>query len=131
MAFAISQCTQTNLLSQRSDLEMQMTFLTNSLMQLAMQSQGIVEEQARQGQFYMMNHPDTEGQVDFSAIEYVNSAAFNNKYDSQMAAIQAKEQKLNMQKQQLETKQKAITAQEDGWQKLTDKNIQSGFKYCQ
>lgn len=131
MAFAISQCTQSQLLGQKSDLEMEMTFITNELMYLSMQSQSIVERQTREGQRYMSQHQDAEGQVDISVIEYVNSDAFNNKYQAMLAAIQTKEQQLDMRKQQIETKQKTIAAQEDGWQKLTDKHIQTTYKYGQ
>ena len=129
MAFAIAQCTETNLLATKSDLEMEMTFLTQELMQLSMQSQAIVEQQSQEGQYYMSQHVDEEGQVDTAAIEYVNSDAFNKKFDALLAEIQAKEQKLQLQKQQIETRQQAISAQEDSWQKLGDKNIQHGFKY--
>ena len=121
MAFAIAQCTQTNLLATKSDLEMEMTFLTQELMQLSMQSQ--------EGQYYMSQHTDEEGVVDTAAIEYVNSDAFNKKYDALLAEIQAKEQKLQVRKQQIELKQQSISAQEDSWQKLGDKHIQNDFKY--
>ena len=129
MAFAVAQCTQTNLMSTKSDLGMEMTFLTQELMQLSMQSQAIVEQQSREGQFYMSQHTDQEGQVDISAIEYVNSDAFNKKFDALLAEIHAKEQKLQLQKQQIEIRQQAISAQEDSWQKLGDKHIQNDFKY--
>ncbi len=129
MPFAISQCTELNLLSRRSDVELELTFITNELSYMAMQSQSIVEKQAREGQIYMSQHVDEEGQVDISAIEYVNSEAFNSKYQAQLSAIQTKEQKLELRKTQLETEQKTISTQQDGWEKNTDKNIQSGFKY--
>lgn len=129
MAFAIAQCTQTNLLATKSDLEMEMTFLTQELMQLSMQSQAIIEQQSQEGQYYMSQHTDEEGVVDTAAIEYVNSDAFNKKYDALLAEIQAKEQKLQVRKQQIELKQQSISAQEDSWQKLGAKHIQNDFKY--
>lgn len=129
MPFAISQCTEMNLMSQVSDVELELTFITNNLMQMAMQQQGVTEQQSREGQAYMSQHKDEEGKVDQSAIEYVNSAAFQNKYDSMLAGIHAREQVLNTRKTQLETKQKMLSTQQDGWSKLTDKNIQQGFKY--
>lgn len=129
MAFAIAQCTQSQLMSTKSDLEMEMTFLTQELMMLSMQSQAIVEQQNQEGQYYMSQHKDEEGTVDVSAIEYVNSDAFNKKFEALLSEIQAKEQKLQVRKQLIETKQQAISAQEESWQKLGDKNIQNGFKY--
>ena len=129
MAFAIAQCTQSNLLAQKADLEMEMTFLTQELMQLSMQSQAIVEQQSREGQYYMSQHMDEEGSVDISAIEYVNSDAFNKKFDALLAEIQAIEHQLQTRKELLETTQQAMSAQEESWLKLVDKNIQNGFKY--
>lgn len=129
MPFAISQCTELNLLSQRSDVELELTFITTELSYMSLQTQSVVEQQAREGQIYMSQHKDEEGAVDISAIEYVNSEAFNSKYTAQLASIQSKEQRLELRKTQLETKQKTISTQQDGWEKNTDKNIQSGFKY--
>lgn len=126
---AVPQVTQMSIIMQKSDAEMEMTFLMNELAALAMQSQTIVEEQNREGQRYMSQHKDAEGQVDISAIEYVNSDAFNNKYKMMLSAIDTKERELDTRKQQTETKQKMLAAQEDGWQKTADKNIQNTYKY--
>jgi hypothetical protein len=131
MSFCISQLTALNLKEQQSDLEYELQLVTNSLMQLSYKSQEIVERQHREGQAYMSQHVDTDGVVDASAIEYVNSAVFNAKFEAQLKAIQVKEQTYNLQKQQIETKQKMCTTQFDGWIKNRDKGISDTFKYFQ
>lgn len=131
MGFAVAQLTTQMVQNVKSDCEYQLTMITNSIQRLAMESQSIVERQMRDGQNYMSNHPDTEGAVDTSAIEYVNSSVFNAKYQAMLQRIQVKEQQLNIQKQQLETKQKMYSSQEDGWEKAIDKGISGAFKYFQ
>ena len=43
--------------------------------------------------------------------------------------IQAKEQVLDLQKQQIETRQKMYSTQREGWEKNTQSNIEKTFKY--
>jgi len=59
-----------------------------------MKQQSIVEEQMQAGQIYMEQHKDEDGAVDQSAIEYVNSSAFNAKYNAMLQQIQVKKQTL-------------------------------------
>lgn len=129
MGFAISQLTAQMVQDVKSNCEYQLTLITNSLQKLSMQSQEIIERQSREGQIYMNNHKDTEGGVDISAVEYVNSSAFNAKFEAILKGIQVKEQQLDIQKQQLETKQKMYATQQEGWEKNTDKNVSDMFKY--
>ena len=67
--------------------------------------------------------------VDATAIEYVNSTAFNARFEAKLRAIQAKEQQLNVQKIQVENRQKQNSNLNDSWKKSLDKNIQSTFAY--
>ncbi len=131
MGLAIAQLTTQMVQDVKSDLEYELTLITNSLQRLSMESQTIVEKQMRDGQIYMANHPDTEGAVDTSAVEYVNSTAFNAKYQAMLQQIQTKEMGLNIQKQQIETRQKMYATQLEGWEKGIDKGISSIFKYFQ
>ncbi len=131
MGFAISQLTTMMTQDVKSDCEYQLTLITNQLTALARQSQSIVESQSAIGQAYMAEHTDEEGVIDTSAIEYVNSSAFNAKFEAQLKAIQAKELTLNVQKQQLETKQKMYSSQQESWEKCIDKNVTNTFKYGQ
>ena len=129
MGFAIAQLTTQMTQDVKSDLEYELTLITNSLQALARDSQSIVEKQMRDGQIYMAQHKDEEGQVDTSAIEYVNSTAFNMKYQAKLQEIQAKEQSLNIQKQQIETRQKMYATQQEGWEKVVDNNVNKMFQY--
>lgn len=131
MGFAISQLTSQMVKEVQSDCEYQLTLITNSLQRLAMDSQSILEQQMRYCSSYMANNQDEEGEVDLSTVEYMNSAVFTAKYDAQLKAIQVKEQALNVQKQQIETKQKMYSTQYEGWIKNRDKNISDSFKYGQ
>lgn len=131
MGFAISQLTTQMVMDVKSDLEYQLTLITNSLQQLSMQSQSIVQKQASMGQLYMSQHKDEDGSVDISAIEYVNSSAFTSQFNAQLKQIQCKEQTLNIRKQQTETRQKMYSTQQEGWEKNIDKNISATFKYGQ
>lgn len=131
MGFAISQLTSQMVKEVQSDCEYQLTLITNSLQRLAMDSQSVLEKQMRYCSSYMANNKDEEGEVDLSTIEYMNSSAFTAKYDAELKAIQVKEQALNVQKQQIETKQKMYSTQYEGWIKNRDKNISDSFKYGQ
>ena len=131
MGFVISNLTTMMTQDVKSNCEYELQLITNSLTALARQSQQIVETQSKMGQAYMEQHKDEEGQIDASAIEWVNSTAFNAKYEAQLKAIQAKEQVLNTQKTQLETKQKMYSSQQESWEKTIDKNVTSTFKYFQ
>ena len=117
MGFAISQLTTMMVQNVQSDCEYQLTQIMNTLQSLSMKQQSIVEEQMQAGQIYMEQHKDEDGAVDQSAIEYVNSSAFNAKYNAMLQQIQVKEQALDIQKQQIETKQKMYSSQVDGWEK--------------
>lgn len=129
MGFAISQLTTMMVQNVQSDCEYQLTQIMNTLQSLSMKQQSIVEEQMQAGQIYMELHKDEDGAVDQSAIEYVNSSAFNAKYNAMLQQIQVKEQALDIQKQQIETKQKMYSSQVDGWEKNTTSNIEKTFKY--
>ena len=128
MGFVISNLTTMMTQDMKSNCEYQLQLISNMLIDLARQSQQVVETQTAMGQAYMEAHKDEEGQIDASAIEWVNSSAFNAKYQAQLRAIQAKEQTLEVQKTQLETKQKMYANQEESWEKSIDKNV-STFKY--
>ena len=129
MGFAISQLTTMMVQNVQSDCEYQLTQIMNTLQSLSMKQQSIVEEQMQAGQIYMEQRKDEDGAVDQSAIEYVNSSAFNAKYNAMLQQIQVKEQALDIQKQQIETKQKMYSSQVDGWEKNTTSNIEKTFKY--
>ena len=129
MGFAISQLTTMMVQNVQSDCEYQLTQIMNTLQSLSMKQQSIVEEQMQAVQIYMEQHKDEDGAVDQSAIEYVNSSAFNAKYNAMLQQIQVKEQALDIQKQQIETKQKMYSSQVDGWEKNTTSNIEKTFKY--
>ena len=129
MGFVISNLTTMMTQDMKSNCEYQLQLISNMLIDLARQSQQVVETQSAMGQAYMEAHKDEEGQIDASAIEWVNSSAFNAKYQAQLRAIQAKEQTLEVQKTQLETKQKMYANQEESWEKTIDKNVSSTFKY--
>ena len=129
MGFAISQLTTMMVQNVQSDCEYQLTQIMNTLQSLSMKQQSFVEEQMQAGQIYMEQHKDEDGAVDQSAIEYVNSSAFNAKYNAMLQQIQVKEQALDIQKQQIETKQKMYSSQVDGWEKNTTSNIEKTFKY--
>ncbi|MBS4760993.1 MAG: hypothetical protein KHX03_09885 [Clostridium sp.] len=129
MGFAVAQLTTLNVQDIKADLEYELTLITNSLQRLSMESQSIIEKQSRAGQIYMENHTDEEGVVDTSAIEYVNSSAFNAKYQAQLQQIQVKEQQLDLKKQQIETRQKMYSTQQEGWEKVVDKNVSKIFQY--
>ncbi len=131
MGFVISNLTTMMTQDVKSSCEYQLQIITNQLTALARQAQQIVQTQSAMGQAYMAEHTDEEGQIDASAIEWVNSAAFNAKYEAQLKEIQAKELTLNVQKAQLETKQKMYSSQQESWEKSTDKNVTNTFKYFQ
>ena len=131
MGFAISQLTTMMTQGVKSNCEYQLQLITNQLTTLARQSQQVIESQNAMCQAYMAEHKDTEGQVDAEAIEFVNSSAFLSKYQAQLQAIQAKEQTLNVQKAQLETKQRMYSSQQESWEKCIDKNVTNTFKYFQ
>ena len=129
MGFVISNLTTMMTQDVKSNCEYELQLITNSLTALARQSQQVIETQTAMGQAYMAEHKDEEGQIDASAIEWVNSTAFNAKYEAQLRAIQAKEQTLEVQKTQLETKQKMYSNQQESWEKSIDKNVTNTFKY--
>lgn len=129
MGFAVSQLTTMMVKNVQSDCEYQLTQLMNTLQSLSMKQQSVLEEQMQAGQVYMAQHKDEDGSVDQSAIEYVNSDAFNAKYNAMLKQLQVKEQAIDVQKQQIETKQKMYATQVDGWEKNTQSNIEKTFKY--
>ena len=96
---------------------------------LARQSQTVLEEQAAAGQAYMAAHKDAEGEVDISAIEYVNSAAFNAKFEARLRDIQAKEQALTLLKNRAEKEIAACNATKESFDKTLDKGISNLFGY--
>ncbi len=129
MGFVISQLSALQTKESTSNAEYQLTLIMNELSALSRQSQAVVEEQQALGQAYMQNHLDEEGQVDASAIEYVNSTAFNARFEAKLKAIQAKEQQLNIQKIQVENRQKQNSNLNESWKKSVEKNIQNTFAY--
>ena len=129
MGFVISNLTTMMTQDMKSNCEYQLQLISNMLIDLARQSQQVVETQSAMGQAYMEAHKDEEGQIDASAIEWVNSTAFNSIYTAKLKEIQAKEQVLDMQKQQVETRQKMYSTQRESWEKCTQSNIEKTFKY--
>ena len=126
MGFAVSQLTSQSIIAQKADLESRITKITNELMNLSRESADITTKQQIECQNYINQDDDP-----VAAIEYVNSEAFQSKYQALLARIHVKEQQLNVEKQQAETKQKMLATQQDGWQKLTENNIKDGFTYAQ
>ena len=129
MGFVISQLSALQTKESTSIAEYQLTMIMNELTSLARQSQAVIEEQHAMGQAYMQAHLDEEGQVDISAIEYVNSTAFNSRFEAKLKALQTKEQQLNLQKIQIENRQKQNSNLNESWKKSVDKNIQNTFAY--
>ncbi len=129
MGYAISALTTQTTMNVQSDCEYLLTRITNTLSKLAMEEQAIVEQQTAAGQAYMAAHTDEEGEPTDEAIEWVNSTAFNSIYTAKLKEIQAKEQVLDMQKQQVETRQKMYSTQRESWEKCTQSNIEKTFKY--
>lgn len=129
MGFAVSALTTQTMMNVQSDCEYALTRITNTLSRLAMESQSIVEQQMSAGQAYMAAHTDEEGEPTQEAIEWVNSTAFNAIFNAKLKEIQTKESQLNIQKQQIETRQKMYSTQRDGWEKNTQSNIEKTFKY--
>ena len=129
MGLAISVLTSQMTMNVQSDCEYLLTRITNTLSRMAMEAQTIVEQQTAAGQAYMAAHTDEEGEPTEEAIEWVNSTAFNAMFEAKLKEIQAKEQVLNMQKQQIETKQKMYSTQNESWEKTTQSNVEKTFKY--
>ena len=129
MGFAVSVLTTQATMNVQSDCEYQLTQITNTLSRMAMESQAIVEEQTAASQAYLAANTDEEGQPTDEAIEWVNSTAFNAIFDRKLKEIQAKEQVLDIQKQQIETRLKMYSTQREGWEKNTQSNIEKTFKY--
>ncbi len=129
MGLAISVLTSQMTMNVQSDCEYLLTRITNTLSRMAMEAQTIVEQQTAAGQAYMAAHTDEEGEPTQEAIEWVNSTAFNAMFEAKLKEIQAKEQVLNMQKQQIETKQKMYSTQNESWEKTTQSNVEEIFKY--
>lgn len=131
MGFVISQLTTLMTQDVKSNCEYRLQLISNELMNLARQSQQVIETQNAMCQAYMADHQDEEGQVTDEAIEFVNSSAFNSKYEAQLRAIQTKEQTLEVQKRQIETQQQTYSTQQESWEKCIDKNVTNTFKYGQ
>lgn len=129
MGFAISALATQTTMNVQSDCEYLLTRITNTLSRLAMEEQSIVEQQTNASQTYMAQHTDEEGEPTDAAIEYVNSTAFNAVFNAKLKEIQAKEQQLDLEKQQIETRQKMYSTNREGWEKSTTSNIEKTFKY--
>ena len=129
MGFAISQLTAQQLQNRQSDYEYQLTLITNTLQRLANEEADITMKQMAVGQAYIAANTDEEGVPDEAAIEWVNSQAFNAQFTAKLKEIQAKEQQLDIQKQQIETAQKMASTQVEGWEKNTQSNKEKTFKY--
>ena len=129
MGYAVSALAAQTTMNVQSDCEYLLTRITNTLSRMAMEEQAIIEQQTAAGQAYMAAHTDEEGEPTDEAIEWVNSSAFNAVFNQKLKEIQAKEQVLDMQKQQIETKQKMYSTQNESWDKSTQSNIEKTFKY--
>ena len=103
MGYAVSALAAQTTMNVQSDCEYLLTRITNTLSRMAMEEQAIIEQQTAAGQAYMAAHTDEEGEPTDEAIEWVNSTAFNAVFNQKLKEIQAKEQVLDMQKQQIET----------------------------
>lgn len=128
MGFVVSEITSIMTQNVQADCEYLLTIISNTLMSLSSKEQALVEEQAAAGQIYMLQHTDPDGVVDQSAIEYVNSEAFNARWTSLIKRIQVQEQQLELQKSQIETRQKMFATQAEGWEKNTNSDIEKTFK---
>ncbi len=129
MGFAVSQLTEQNMINIQSDCEYQLTLIMNTLQRMTSEQAAITQEQMTASQAYLQAHKDEEGVISQEAIDWVNSDAFNARFNTKLKIIQAKEQILNVQKQQLETKQKMASNQRDGWNKNKTSCIEKFFKY--
>ena len=101
MGFAVSQLTSMTIIEQKANLESRIMRITNQLMDLARKSADITNKQQVEAQNYINQDDDP-----VAAIEYVNSDAFQSKYQAQLAQIHVKEQQLDVEKQQAETHRK-------------------------
>jgi len=129
MGFAISNLASNNLRMVQENVEYQLSLILNTLQRLSMQSASITEQQSYESQAYLAQFTDEEGYVDQAAIEYVNSEAFNSKYNAQLRKIQAKEKILNGEKLRLETRQRTSSTERESWEKNTTSCIEKTFKY--
>lgn len=129
MGFAISQLTEQNMISVQSDCEYQLTLIMNTLQRMTCEQAAITQEQMTASQTYLEAHKDEEGVISQDAIDWVNSDAFNARFNKKLKEIQVKEQLLDIRKQQLETKQKMASNQRDGWNKNKNSCIEKTFKY--
>lgn len=123
MGFAIEL---TNVMSAQeglSNAQYELMMYSSELTQLTIKTQAIVEEQSAAGQAYMAEHKDQEGEVDISAIEYVNSSAFNSRWDSQLKALQAKEQLLTMRKEEAQRRVNTFNTLLESWKKGLDSGV--------
>lgn len=128
MGLAISQLTTQNLMNVQSDCEYQLTLILNTLQRLANEEAAITTEQMTASQSYLAQFDKDSDAYDV-AIEWVNGATFNARFNAKLAEIQAKEQQLDIQKQQIETRQKMVSNQRDGWEKNTTSSTEKMFKY--
>ncbi len=129
MGFAVSQLTVENLSNIQTDCEYQLTLVMNQLQMLSTHEAAITAQQMAYSQSYIEQSKDEEGTISDEMIEWVNSSAFNAQFEKKLQEIQVKEQLLDIQKQQIETKQKMATTQIEGWEKNRDSYIEDIFKY--
>lgn len=129
MGFCISQLTTQMVMNVQSDCEFELTRITNTLSRLASEDQSIIEQQMMASESYLAQHQDEEGEPTQQAIEWVNSTAFNARFNAKLKEIQVKEQQLDLQKQQIETRQKMYSTQRESWEKNTQSNVEKMFKY--
>ena len=119
-----------NVMDQKSNYELQLTNITNVLQRLAMQSSDILTRQSAEMQAYLDAHKDEEGYPDEAAIQYVNSDAFNTKFQQQLRQIQVKEQQYNTMKEQTQLRYNSANALQESWEKKIDQD-EKFFKYMQ
>lgn len=129
MGLAIQETMIYNMMDVKSNAELQLQNIMTSLQRLAMSSSDIATRQSAEMQAYIAANKDEEGYPEQSAIDYVNSAAFNAKYEKQLKMIQVKENEYEMMKKQTELRLNNATAAIESWKKAD--GIKSFFKYFQ
>lgn len=112
------------LTARQSDLEYKLTMLMTQMQQLSNCQSALTQQRYEALEAYTLKATGS----DKAPVIQAGNAEYVTQFDVQLAELESAQEKLDLQKAQYETQQKAVVTEKESVQKLEDSSIKEEFK---
>lgn len=112
------------LTARQSDLEYKLTMLMARMQQMSQQEASLTQQKYDA----LANYLTDNLSKDTTSVVKIGQSEYTTQFDAQLAALKSAQQRLDLQKGQFETQQKAVVAEKESVQKLVDGSVKREFE---